>query len=47
MKVKINKKIEESSSGGAGGMQGFAGPKFVLTSMKTFEEKKNKSINYV
>ena len=26
MKVKINKKIEESSAAGAGGMQGFAGP---------------------
>ena len=26
MKIKINKKIEESSAAGAGGMQGFAGP---------------------
>ena len=26
MKIKVNKKIKESSSGGASGMQGFAGP---------------------
>lgn len=42
MKIKVNKKIKESSSGGAGGMQGFAGPIANVGSNK--KEKKDMSI---
>ena len=42
MKVKINKKIKESSSAGAGGMQGFAGPIANVGSNK--KEKKDMRI---